>query len=166
MKKSILTAVLLVLAVVYVVFAKGIVPFGKDATEQKTIAAETIVSETIASEKAPAQQIDVLTEQNRVADYLRQHHTLPDYYITKKQARRLGWNAREGNLCEILPGRAIGGDRFANRENKLPTEAGRHWFEADVNYQCGHRGSDRLLYSNDGLIYLTVDHYNSFTRLE
>ncbi|WP_099118718.1 ribonuclease domain-containing protein [Xenorhabdus ishibashii] len=112
------------------------------------------------------EQIDVLTEQTRVADYLRQPHTLPDYYITKKQARRLGWNARAGNLCEVLPDRAIGGDKFSNRENKLPTKSGRHWFEADVNYRCGHRGSDRLLYSNDGLIYLTVDHYNSFTRLE
>ncbi|MBC8948537.1 MULTISPECIES: ribonuclease domain-containing protein [Xenorhabdus] len=137
MKKSILAAVLLALAVIYTAFAN--------------------------SEK---EQIDVLTEQNRVADYLRQHHTLPDYYITKKQARRLGWNARAGNLCEVLPGRAIGGDKFSNRENELPTKSGRHWFEADVNYRCGHRGSDRLLYSNDGLIYLTVDHYNSFTRLE
>ncbi|CAM3785082.1 ribonuclease domain-containing protein [Xenorhabdus thuongxuanensis] len=137
MKKSILAAVLLVLAVIYTAFSH--------------------------SEK---EQIDVLTEQTRVANYLRQHHTLPDYYITKKQARRFGWNARAGNLCEVLPDRAIGGDKFSNRENKLPTKSGRHWFEADVNYRCGHRGSDRLLYSNDGLIYLTVNHYNSFTRLE
>ncbi|MBD1227216.1 ribonuclease domain-containing protein [Xenorhabdus griffiniae] len=137
MKKSILAAVLLALAVMYTAFANS-----------------------------EEEQIDVLTEQNRVADYLRQHHTLPDYYITKKQARRLGWNARAGNLCEVLPGKAIGGDKFSNREHKLPTKSGRHWFEADVNYRCGHRGSDRLLYSNDGFIYLTVDHYNSFTRLE
>ncbi|PHM71396.1 ribonuclease domain-containing protein [Xenorhabdus kozodoii] len=147
MKKSMLVAVLLVLAVIYIAFANGFGPFRTETTEQ-------------------SKQIDVLTEQRRVADYLRQYHTLPDYYITKKQARRLGWNARAGNLCEVLPSRAIGGDKFSNRENKLPTKSGRHWFEADVNYRCGHRGSDRLLYSNDGLIYLTIDHYNSFTRLE
>ncbi|OTA19270.1 barnase [Xenorhabdus beddingii] len=156
MKKNILAAVCLFLAVVYIFFAKGIAPFGTETTGKSPL----------VSEKVTPQQIDVLTEQHRVADYLRQHHQLPDYYITKKQARRLGWNAREGNLCQVLPGRAIGGDRFSNREKKLPTESGRHWFEADVNYRCGHRGSDRLLYSNDGLIYLTVDHYNSFTRLE
>ncbi|MBI6549186.1 ribonuclease domain-containing protein [Xenorhabdus lircayensis] len=157
MKKSIILAVvLLVLAVGYIVFAKSIGPLGTDTTGQNTI----------VSEKVSTQPIGVLTEQKRVADYLRLHRKLPDYYITKKQARRLGWDAREGNLCDVLPGQAIGGDRFSNRENKLPTASGRHWFEADVNYRCGHRGSDRLVYSNDDLIYLTVDHYKSFTQLE
>ncbi|MDX7988610.1 barnase [Xenorhabdus sp. 12] len=156
MKKSMLAVVLLILAVVYGAFTKGLIPFGTDKPSQHIM----------ASESASSQQIDVLTEQNRVADYLRQHHKLPDYYITKKQARSLGWEARRGNLCDVLPGRAIGGDNFSNRENKLPSEHGRKWFEADVNYRCGHRGSDRLLYSNDGLIYLTVDHYKNFTRLE
>ncbi|MDX8000517.1 barnase [Xenorhabdus sp. Reich] len=156
MKKRILTAaLLLILAIVYIVFTKGSIPFDTDTASQNP-----------AVSGQSGQQIDVLTEQDRVADYLRQHHKLPDYYITKKQAHRQGWNARKGNLCEVLPGRAIGGDRFSNRENKLPTESDRHWFEADVNYRCGRRGSDRLLYSDDGLIYLTVDHYNNFTRLE
>ena len=66
---------------------------------------------------------------------------------------------------KVLPGRAIGGDPFMNREKQLPEEAERQWFEADVNYQCGHRGSDRLLYSNDGLIYLTTDHYRTMQRV-
>ncbi|MBD2815395.1 ribonuclease N [Xenorhabdus sp. Flor] len=110
--------------------------------------------------------MDILTEHHRVADYVRQHSRLPGYYITKKQARRLGWDARKGNLCEVLPGKAIGGDRFSNRENNLPNQQDRQWFEADVNYNCGRRGSNRLLYSNDGLIYLTLDHYKTFTKLE
>jgi len=63
----------------------------------------------------------------------------------------------------VLPGRAIGGDRFSNRERRLPMQAGRQWYEADVNYNCGHRDADRLLYSSDGLIFLTTDHYRSFT---
>ncbi|MFD1803540.1 ribonuclease domain-containing protein [Mixta tenebrionis] len=110
--------------------------------------------------------INALTADRRVARYLQQHQRLPDYYISKTQARRHGWVAAKGNLCQVLPGRAIGGDRFANREGGLPAHAGRNWYEADVNYRCGRRGADRLLYSSDGLIYLTTDHYRTFHRLE
>ncbi|PHM53327.1 ribonuclease domain-containing protein [Xenorhabdus sp. KK7.4] len=156
MKKSALAGVFLLLAVISIVFLKDTGLSGSGKTPQNTVVAE----------ETATPHIDVLTEQHRVASYLKQHHKLPDYYITKKQARRLGWEPRKGNLCEAVPGKAIGGDRFTNREHKLPDEAGRQWFEADVNYNCGRRGSDRLLYSNDGLIYLTLDHYNHFTRLE
>ncbi len=110
--------------------------------------------------------ISALTDDRQVADYLRQHQRLPDYYLTKAQARRQGWEPSKGSLCQMLPGRAIGGDRFSNREGGLPARAGRSWYEADVNYRCGRRRSDRLLYSSDGLIYLTTDHYRTFQRLE
>ncbi|WP_186369929.1 ribonuclease [Yersinia bercovieri] len=110
--------------------------------------------------------IEQLTQPKPVAKYLQAHHRLPDFYITKQQAREKGWDPKEGNLCQVLPGRAIGGDRFSNRERQLPQAKGRNWHEADVNYRCGHRGSDRLLYSNDGLIYLTQDHYKHFIRME
>lgn len=110
--------------------------------------------------------IEQLTQPKPVAKYLQAHHRLPDFYITKQQAREKGWDPKEGNLCKVLPGRAIGGDRFSNREGQLPQAKGRNWREADVNYRCGHRGSDRLLYSNDGLIYLTQDHYKHFIRME
>ncbi|WP_340609603.1 ribonuclease domain-containing protein [Xenorhabdus bharatensis] len=156
MKKSALAGVFLLLAVISIVFLKDTGLSGSGKTPKNTVVAE----------ETATPHIDVLTEQHRVANYLKQHHKLPDYYITKKQARRLGWEPRKGNLCEAVPGKAIGGDRFTNREHSLPDEAGRQWFEADVNYRCGSRGSDRLLYSNDGLIYLTLDHYNHFTRLE
>ncbi|BFI56419.1 ribonuclease [Yersinia pseudotuberculosis] len=107
-----------------------------------------------------------LTQHQKVVKYLQTHHRLPDFYLTKKQAREQGWDAQKGNLCDVLPGKAIGGDRFSNRERQLPDTKGRHWREADVNYRCGRRGSDRLLYSNDGLIYLTQDHYKHFIRME
>ncbi|CCV28365.1 putative ribonuclease [Yersinia enterocolitica (type O:9) str. YE212/02] len=110
--------------------------------------------------------IEQLTQHQQVVKYLQSHHRLPDFYITKQQAREKGWNPKEGNLCKVLPGKAIGGDRFSNRERQLPKAKGRNWREADVNYRCGHRGSDRLLYSNDGLIYLTQDHYKHFIRME
>jgi len=109
--------------------------------------------------------IAALTQPQRVADYLHQHHQLPAYYLNKQQARSQGWNPAKGDLCAALPGRAIGGDRFGNREKHLPVAAGRRWFEADVNFRCGHRGSERLLYSSDGLIYLTQDHYRHMQQL-
>ncbi|MFC0228135.1 ribonuclease [Serratia aquatilis] len=115
---------------------------------------------------ASAEGIDKLTEHKQVVSYLQQHQRLPNYYITKKQARELGWNAQDGNLCKVLPGKAIGGDRFSNREGRLPKANGRIWREADINYQCGHRGAERLLYSDDGLIFVTRDHYKSFIRVE
>ncbi|WP_036768422.1 ribonuclease domain-containing protein [Photorhabdus australis] len=159
MKKTWLAGVsLTVLVVACGAFAKGA---GKQGVE--TTLAQT--TETDNSTSA-IQRIDRLTEQNEVVAYLRQNNKLPDLYITKRQARDLGWNAKQGNLCQVLPGRAIGGDKFANREKKLPMKPKRQWFEADVNYRCGHRGSDRLLYSSDGLIYLTLDHYKSFTLVE
>ncbi|MFV8846336.1 ribonuclease [Serratia fonticola] len=113
-----------------------------------------------------AESIEQLTQQQRVVSYVQQHQRLPDYYITKKQAREQGWDARDGNLCKVLPGKAIGGDRFSNREGQLPTANNRIWREADINYQCGRRGADRLLYSSDGLIYVTRDHYKNFMRME
>ncbi len=109
--------------------------------------------------------IDALTQAERVADWLVQHQRLPDFYLTKAAARRQGWVSDKGNLCEVLPGHAIGGDRFSNREQQLPRQAGRQWYEADVNYRCGRRGADRLIYSSDGLIYLTRDHYRSFSKV-
>jgi len=113
-----------------------------------------------------AESIDKLTEPKRVARYLQQHQRLPDYYLTKKHAREQGWDAADGNLCLALPGKAIGGDRFSNREGRLPVANNRVWREADVNYQCGRRGADRLLYSSDGLIFVTRDHYKNFIRME
>lgn len=116
----------------------------------------------VSSRQNSSSDISVLTQQQRVADYLRQHQQLPAYYLRKGDARKQGWDPAKGNLCQVLPGRAIGGDRFSNREGGLPDKNGRRWFEADVNYQCGRRGTDRMLYSSDGLIFVTRDHYRHF----
>ena len=80
---------------------------------------------------------------------------MPDSYITKKEARNLGWDPKLGNLGDIAPGKSIGGDVFKNRENKLPAKDGRVWFEADINYSGEFRNQDRVIYSNDGLVYVT-----------
>ena len=94
------------------------------------------------------------------------HHVLPDGYITKNEARSLGWEERKGNLAEVAPGKAIGGDRFQNREKHLPDAPDRIWYEADLDYNGGYRGPKRLLYSNDGLIYYTLDHYETMNHWE
>lgn len=103
-----------------------------------------------------------LEEFREVALYLIEHNELPAYYITKAEARKLGWVAQQGNLHEVAPGAAIGGDVFQNREGLLPKAKGRSWYEADIHYDGGTRGAERLLYSSDMLIYLTQDHYKSF----
>lgn len=106
--------------------------------------------------------IDELTAEKVVINYVKEHRNLPEYYITKSEAKRNGWVASKGNLCDVLPGRAIGGDHFTNREGNLPKSE--KYFEADVNYNCGRRNADRIVYTKNGDVYLTKDHYKSFQK--
>jgi ribonuclease T1 len=99
-----------------------------------------------------------------VVETVQQTGRLPADYVTKRGAEALGW--RPGSdLCEAAPGRVIGGDRFFNREGRLPEADGRIWFEADLDFACGRRGAKRLVFSNDGLVFVTVDHYDSFVEV-
>ncbi len=87
---------------------------------------------------------------------------LPAKFITKKQARKQGWKpGRDLWNSEELVGKSLGGDIFSNREGKLP-DGGRVWKEADLDYKGGHRGPKRIIYSDDGLRSVTVDHYSTF----
>lgn len=101
-----------------------------------------------------------------VVNYIEKFDKLPPNFINKKEAIKKGWNSKEGNLWEVLDGYVIGGDRFHNREKKLPEEKNRKYYEADINYNGGHRGAERLIYSNDGLYYYTKDHYKTFDLIE
>lgn len=121
---------------------------------------ETVSLNSSSQENAALMQFD------EVAAYISEHHELPGNYITKKEARELGWEPSKGNLEKVAPGKSIGGDVFQNREGLLPKKKGRTWYEADINYSGGTRGSDRILYSNDGLIYKTTDHYRTFEQIE
>ena len=107
-------------------------------------------------------EIYSITEAKTVITYVKQNHQLPDYYITKNEAKKAGWTPSQGNLCEVLPGKAIGGDYFGNREGKLPK--GVKYFEADVNYSCGNRNGDRIVFTKNGEVYLTKNHYKSFEK--
>lgn len=100
-----------------------------------------------------------------VALYLHLYGCLPANYLTKNKAKELGWVSSEGNLWDVTERGCIGGDRFGNYDGLLPQKKGRRYYECDVNYQGGYRGADRLIYSDDGLIYFTGDHYQSFELL-
>lgn len=97
--------------------------------------------------------------------YIRYYSTLPNAYCTKQYAKQHGWNKWKGNLQVVLPDAIIGGDVYENREGKLPSALGRIWYEADINYTGGFRNHYRILYSNDGLIFVTYDHYRTFCEI-
>ena len=99
-----------------------------------------------------------------VALYLHLYGHLPGNYITKKEAQSLGWSG--GSLEPYAPGKCIGGSRFGNYEGQLPDAKGRSWTECDIGTMGKKsRGAKRIVFSNDGLIYYTDDHYESFTLL-
>lgn len=100
------------------------------------------------------------------ADYSLTHSgKLPDNYITKSEAKKYGWNNKKGNLSDVADGKIIGGDVYKNNEGKLPQTNGRIWYEADINYTSGYRGTDRIFYSNDGLIFVSYDHGTTFYEI-
>ena len=141
---------------------------------------ETAVSEEIPDEpetpEAPEAEADTGTSDSAVTEgeyyydlehvvlYLDRYGVLPDNYITKDEARALGW---EGSSVEnYLDGAAIGGDRFGNREGLLPKAAGRSYTECDIDTDGqSSRGAKRLVFSNDGLYFDTEDHYETFDEL-
>ena len=104
------------------------------------------------------------TTKEDVALYLHLYKHLPDNFITKKEAQALGWPG--GDLKPYAPGKSIGGDRFGNYEGLLPDKKGRSYQECDIDtLGSDARGAKRLVYSNDGLIYYTDDHYKTFELL-
>ena len=105
------------------------------------------------------------TSKDEVAAYLNEFGHLPDNFITKKEAQALGWESKEGNLDEVAPGKSIGGDIYANENKMLPEEDGRTYQQCDIDYEGGARGEKRLVFSNDGLIFYSEDHYETFEQL-
>lgn len=105
------------------------------------------------------------TSKDEVALYIHTYGHLPSNYISKSKAKKAGWVAKKGNLDEVCPGMSIGGSEFYNDEGLLPDKNGRTWTECDINYKGGHRGAERIVFSNDGLIFYTDDHYETFEQL-
>ena len=142
------------------------------ASQEETQAEESSSAEN-QSDPAPAADAGEATvsESGQYSDpvsvalYLHTYGHLPDNYLTKSEAEALGWNNSLGNLWDVAPGCSIGGDKFGNREGLLPKAKGRQYYECDVNFDGGYRGGERIVYSNDGLIFYTADHYASYTQL-
>jgi ribonuclease T1 len=100
-----------------------------------------------------------------VAAYIHEFRSLPPNFITKAEAQKLGWDNAKGNLWQVTDQKSIGGDRFGNREGLVPKAAGRQYYECDINYYGGYRGAERIVYSNDGLVFYSADHYANFRQL-
>ena len=105
------------------------------------------------------------TSKDEVALYIHLYNHLPSNYITKNEAKDLGWDSSKGNLNKVAPGKSIGGDKFGNREGLLPKKDGRVYYECDIDYKKGSRNAKRIVFSNDGLIYYTEDHYETYELL-
>ncbi len=104
------------------------------------------------------------TSKEDVALYIHTYGHLPGNFITKKEAQALGWSG--GSLEPYAPGKCIGGSHFGNYEGLLPEAEGRSYTECDIDtLGAGSRGAKRIVFSNDGLIYYTGDHYESFELL-
>lgn len=126
---------------------------------------EDAADEQAAGDRNTVSEDGTYTSPEEVALYLHLYGHLPSNYMTKKEAEAAGWDSSRGNLWDVAYGMSIGGNRFGNYEGALPDKDGRKWYECDVNYQGGYRGAERLLYSSDGLIYYTGDHYETFEQL-
>ena len=186
--KKIILGLVIVLVAVFVVYSllKGNQPgeANESSREQLTIVDldPTRKSETPTEKEDPG--IPVLTEaptapetgitvqkgksytdKEHVALYLHLYGELPPNFITKSQAEALGWVSSKGNLAKVAPGKSIGGDSFSNREGLLPKKSGRKYYECDIDYVSGTRNAKRIVYSNDGLIFYTEDHYATYTQL-
>ena len=96
-----------------------------------------------------------------VAKYIKTYNHLPSNYVTKSKARELGWSG--GPLEKYAPGKRIGGDKFTNRQKVLPTG---EYYECDItDNDSNTRGAKRIVYSTDGRVYYTEDHYKTFVEL-
>ena len=123
-------------------------------------------SSTVAPTRGPTVEEDGwYTSKEEVALYIHTFGHLPDNFISKTKARDRGWVASEGNLDEVCPGMSIGGSRYYDDDGQLPYRSKRRWTECDINYEGGYRGAERIVFSNDGLIFYTDDHYETFEQL-
>ncbi|MCH3914090.1 MAG: hypothetical protein LKJ99_06710 [Acidaminococcaceae bacterium] len=153
MKKvlSVLTGLLLV--AIFIISGCG----SKSSTKQPAVKATN--NAVIKVEKNGS-----YTSKQQVALYIHEYHKLPQNYLTKNEARKLGW-PKKGTLDKVAPGKSIGGDYFGNAEKKLPIHKGTKYTECDIDYVKGNRGPKRIVFDNNGNIYYCGDHYNTFEKL-
>jgi guanyl-specific ribonuclease Sa len=175
--KKYISSVLMVIAVLILSTVLNFFGIGEDTKDSIETTGNEIGTESTASEtetpapetEAPVSETEaryldpegVYTSKDDVALYIYLYGELPDNFMTKTEARKLGWES--GSLEPFAPGMCIGGDRFGNYEGLLPEANGRTYKECDIDtLYAKSRGAKRIVFSNDGLIYYTEDHYESF----
>lgn len=157
-KKNKPSLLLILLAVVFAFFFMG--------EPNAALPDETLqVTEAVGAEESAAiDENGSYTTKEDVALYIHTYDRLPSNFMTKSEAQELGWEG--GGLDEYAEGCCIGGDHFGNYEGLLPDADGRTWTECDIDTMgANSRGAKRIVFSNDGLIYYTEDHYDSFELL-
>lgn len=139
-------------------------PETTEAAPEETVVEETQASEATEPETPALDENGSYNTKEEVALYIHQYGHLPSNYISKKEAEKLGWSG--GSLEKFAPGKSIGGSRFGNYEGILPQKDGRTYTECDIDtLGKSKRGAKRIVFSNDGLIYYTEDHYETFELL-
>ena len=175
MKKLLRFALMFILIFALVMFVEGVLlpalsGGGLPAAPAASIPAENSAAPPAESglDSPPADSLALdedgeYTSKDELALYIHLYGHLPGNFVTKAEAEAAGWTG--GAVGKVLPGKSIGGDRFNNREGLLPKAEGRVWTECDVGERRSTRGPERIVFSNDGLIYYTPDHYDSFELL-
>lgn len=166
MRKSSKAWLVLMTVAILVVLAllQSALSSSRPATEQNDLAADGQEESVLPVDSAVPDEDGRYTSKEDVALYLHVYGHLPENFITKKEAQSLGWTW--GSLEPYAPGCCIGGDRFGNYEGLLPEKEDRTYRECDVDtLGADSRGGKRIVYSSDGLIYYTGDHYESFELL-
>lgn len=172
MKKSFNIKSLLALLLALLLLLPG-ASLAKSKKKKNTPTPVPVVTATVAPTAAPTGTPlpeGAITDRQSIADYLFANGCLPENFITKNEAKALGWSGSGGDdLWRYAPGMSIGGDHFGNYEGILPQtdEKGRRisYRECDMDYHGGRRDANRVVFSSNGHVYYTVDHYNSFTEL-
>ena len=135
-----------------------------DETESESVRHTTVTEVETETESQAIDRDGSYTTAEDVALYIYTYGELPSNFMTKNEARELGWEG--GSLEPYAPGMCIGGDWYGNYEGMLPETNGREYHECDINtLGASSRGAERIVFSNDGLIYYTDDHYETFTLM-
>ena len=135
------------------------------ATAAPAAAPTAVPTATPTAVPEPTATPGPMEEAQRIADYIFENGKLPNNFITKREARTLGWDSSWNYVSDVAPGMSIGGDYFGNYEKQLPVVENRLYYEADCFYHGGKRNQYRIIYSNDCHVWFTGDHYQTFIEL-
>ena len=142
-----------------------------DDSDEKSSSSEELSSSSIATKSIyeAVEESGLYTTKDSVAAYLCKFDKLPNNYVGKDEGVSL-YESKTGNTFDkwnfnpwTTIGVMIGGDVYENHDGQLPSGS---YHEADVDYSAKNRGTKRLIYQSDCVIYYTADHYETFNKME